>query len=62
MVDALRERDMLGLVVVKELVEGKLTVPTTKLTLNHFSSNKYSPCIGSDLADGQSQIIGKLTV
>ena len=45
---------MLGLVAVKELVEGKLMVPTTKLTLDHFSSNEYSPCIGSDLVDGQA--------
>ena len=50
------------LVAIEELVEGKLTVPTTKLTPDYFSSNKYSPRIGSDLADRQTQIVGKLMV
>lgn len=48
----LDHRNMLGLVAVEELVEGKPMVPNTKLTPNYFSSNKYSPHIRSNLADG----------
>ena len=49
---------MLGFVTIEELVKSKPAVPTTKLTLDYFSSNKYSPSIGSDLADGQTQVVG----
>ena len=49
---------MLGFVAIEELVESKLMVPITKLTLDYFSSNRYSPSIGSDLVDGQTQVVG----
>jgi len=58
MVNPLRRGDVLGFVAIEELVESKSAVPTTKLTLDYFSSNKYSPSNGSDLADGQTQVVG----
>ena len=46
----------------KKLVEGKPTVSPTQLTLYHFSTNKDFTDVGGKLADGQAQIVGKLTM
>ena len=47
---------------IEEFVEGKSTIPATKLTPNYFSSNENSPSIRSNLADKQAQIDGQLMV
>ena len=42
---------MLGSVVPKELIQGKLMVPPTKMTLKDFGPYEYPPSIGGNLAD-----------
>ena len=43
---------MLGSIAPKELIQSKLSVLATKMTLEDFSFNEYPPSIGNDLADG----------
>ena len=52
MIYPLGRDDVLGSVVVEELIQRKLTVPTTQMTLKDLSTYKDPPGIRSDLADG----------
>ena len=47
----------MGSVAVKEFVQGKLTVSSTKVTLQDFNTYESSPGIRGDLSDGQAQKI-----
>ena len=50
----LGRRYMVRPVTVKELVQCELTVPPIKTSLEYLCSNKGSPSVGSNLADGQT--------
>ena len=45
---------MMRPVTVKELVQRKLTIPSTKTSPQYLYSNKSPPSIGSNLADEQT--------
>ena len=62
MIYPLRQRDMLGSVTPKELVQCKLTVPPIKRTPKDFSPYEYPPSIWGDLVDRQTKENGQLTV
>ena len=47
----------MGFVAVKEFVQGKLTVSSTKSTPQDFSTYESSPGIRGDLSDEQTQKI-----
>ena len=57
MVCPLRRGDVMGFVAIKEFVQGKLTVSSTKVTLQDFNTYESSPGIRGDLSDGQAQKI-----
>ena len=57
MVCPLRRGNVMGSVVVKEFVQGKLMVSSTKSTPQDFSTYESSLGVRGDLSDGQTQKI-----
>ena len=53
---------MLGSIAPKELVQWKLTVPPTTMTLKDFSSYEYPSSIWGDLTDRQTKENDQLMV
>ena len=62
MICPLRKDDVLGSVAVEELVQGKLSIPSTQTTPYDLSTYKDPLGVRSDLANGQSHEISQLTV
>ena len=62
MIYPLRQKDMLGSVAPKELIQCKLTVPPIKTTPKDFSPYEYPPSIWGDLANRLTKENGQLTM
>ena len=62
MIYPLGRDDVLGSVAVEELVQRKLTIPTTQTTPKDLSTYEDPPDVWSDLADEQSYEINRLMV